>query len=694
VHLKRELVPTDEKRTAARVAFRDLSANVILGSGRHRVEVEDLSPAGARFTVHGLTGIHARGGELRLRLAAGNEVALPFVFVHLTPDAVHSRVVAQACFTDLAPGHLRDLSRLIVPRFVDSGDDRPSFVADIVVRGRQRVFSFLSIYVLARGRQLRVYHGGQATPHTVTPLWIDDEDGRYVLVARLDDPDIPDDVLRAPLRLAFSGGFSLAFFDAQRVRRHGDEVRFHLPDVLAQSIGRRAPRIVIEPGMLQAEISHPRLSDVTLRKDPTDLSYGGLSFTVDPEQDLLFPGERLHEMVLRGKRTELLAHGVVRSVRRDVEGRFRFGLELEPVNGTGDRQWASDFFSLQFPMLLAARPDTVSENFRLLHESGYTRQVDPRYFDQARASYCRAWEGIAERKNLADFLVYIDLDAKKNLGTVSLNRIFNDVWQVHHLGIVRDPGLTDKFSLFEIARDIYVGAASYVWYNQIKYFCITMTAEHEWNKLFYKAFLESLQHQGLPSQFDTCRVFRYSVQGQPPLPPGEVRAATQEELGILAERLAAALTPTEMDACEYSRSRLELKEFEAECAAAGLVRRRVILVTGQAPHLGFAVCELMDPGVNLFGFFNSVRMVLDDVPAAQRDAAARALLAGAMHEYHQAGVPRFVVSDYSLDEGLKTVLEGMGFSLADTVWRWLASREIVPYYMNYLNETMMAFLGQ
>ena len=89
-----------EKRTAARIPLHDLSSMAVVRGRRLFVEIEDLSPGGARFALQ--SGDASVGSEGTLLLDPESPVAngIPFVIVRRDEDPLVHRKTVQVRFPD------------------------------------------------------------------------------------------------------------------------------------------------------------------------------------------------------------------------------------------------------------------------------------------------------------------------------------------------------------------------------------------------------------------------------------------------------------------------------------------------------------------------------------------------------------------------------------------------------------------
>lgn len=686
-----------EKRTAQRVDLRAAAGTASIGGRPYDVHVLDLSPGGARLSMARGAAVPLGQGELRFDQQIGLGHAIPFEVVRRDLVDGAGSASLQVRFRSPSADDLRAISALVVPRYLDRPTVADDWRPDFVLRGRREACSFLLMSLVAKGRPVRVWHGGRLALDGLLPFKIDWEQGLDLLVCLLPDGANAAVIAReltAPVRVSFSGDLALSYFDVERFSVNGNEISFLIPEVVYQQVSRLNPRLEAPPGLLSVAFDHPRLERLRIEKHPVDLSFNGLSFEVDPQTDMLFVGESIGETIIETSTGTLPLTATIRNARRDGRGSLRYGVELHTQDANQEREWGRLFFDLQHPRV-ASRPSAFSEaNFDLLQRAEYTKKI--KGFNRAsdRAHYVSTWKRIGERKDLGVFLLYPEGDGSTPLGTVSLNRIFSDLWCVHHLAIDRHhPQFEgDLWRLFEVAAVVYGGAATYMYYTNCPYFRADFKAHHGWNNTIFEKFTDSLQAD-IEWLFNPYNLYAYSnpvgehVHGLP-----QARGIRAHELDVLRARVLKRLPGLETRSHDYACEDLHLTQLSLDYASAGLFRAREILSCGEGDELGFAICEMTDAGINLFGLFNEVRLFLDLVPEEKQVDVAQALAIEAARRYQQRGVARFVLADHELRESFKTGLAVAGFDFVETVWRFITPREIMPYYRSFMNELITAFI--
>lgn len=687
-----------EKRTAARVPLHDLSSVALVRGRRMIVELEDLSPGGARLALRSGDAPVNASGSLLLDPAAPPERGLPFVIVRRDHDAALMRTTLQVRFPDPDQAQLRLLSNVLVPRYLDqrrvvSEAWRPDFV----IEGRREITTFLNLTLLARGRMLSLWKGQRLLAKDLMPFKLDWDRGVEFLECVL-PPGVRASHLdlAPPLRLAYSGDLALTYFDVPGALVSGDEVRFLLPECINQQVNRLNPRVQARPGDLSLAFDHPRLHDLRLEKHPLDLSYNGVSIEIDPQRDLLFLGEQIPGLILQTVQGEVPLKGVIRNVRSDAEGGVRYGVELRADGVHDQRAWGKLFFSLQHPHVSARPKEFAGEALGLLERAKYTKKIPAYDPVRDRKAYVDSWKRVGEGRDVGTLLIYPDAGDRQSLGTVSLNRLFTDLWCVHHLAIDRKhPDLAgDRWRLFDVAAAVYGGAATYMYYTDCRYFRADFAAFKGWNDLIFQKFTGNLR-VGIERKFDPYHLYSYAsaVRGDSPGRRFPVMDADQRHLHRLLTGVLDRLPRIEALSHDYTAETLDLAALTRDYQAVGLLRARDVLVTAKGRDQAFAIVEYADPGLNLFGLFNEVRAFLDLAEPANRPEMLAALVAEARERYLARGIHRFVVADHTLEKGtVEPVLEAEGFRFVEPIWRFITPREIMPYYRNFMNETIAAYI--
>jgi hypothetical protein len=688
----------DDKRTAARVST-DLSVDVRVGTRAFRGSVEDLSPAGARISLPGLKGLVSDAGEVDFAPGPGLPTTIPFHVVTRT-DSVVDRTTLQVRFGAPSRATLKVLSNILVPHYTSRpASNAPDRRPGVRIEGLAHVLGFLGYNLLRKRRTLSVVKDDRVI---LTGLRAESVDpGHRTLTCRTSDPlTLKQALPEAPFRMVFTGDLAISSFEVTRADRDRDLLIVEVPEVAEQRLSRLTPRVPVQKGLVEIAFRHPRLDAYDVSIPLEELSYGGFSFAAQADDVLLFLGERLDEVVLRTGSREYEASAVVRNMRPDQGGLHRLGLQFEDADEAArGEDWWHALFGLEYPRLDTAAAETLEPNFGVLERSGYIAKTGVIDLEGLHDDYRATWNKLARRKDLAAFVLY-PRGPEQPQGTMSLNRLYPNMWVVHHLAIDRTGPARDKTGLFAVADQIFGGMATYMYYNDTRYFLACFQAFADWNITLFHSFLKTLV-EPIPNIFDVYDLYRWvgpeltmaRQRSHGPLLDTYVpRHATPHDLALFRKTVTERMSRFERDAYAYADDDLLLQSITRLYERDGMLRSREILVVGQAPHVGFAVCELVQPGLNVFEIFNSVRLFVDDIPEAHRHAAVSALAQASADVYRRAGLPRFFLADHDRSPEHRSVLQQAGFVHVEPIWRWLSCREVLPYYRNYVNEAIVAYL--
>ena len=691
-----------EQRDGARVSFGDLSGVAVLGTCRCRARVADLSPGGASLEVSDAPPELPRGGTLHLDVARDAPVAMPFLILRQRSERITRKVFIQVRFDTLQAPDLRLLSGLIVPRLLEADADAGfEGEPDVEVSGVERIGKLLAASLVGSRRRMRLHAGGRPIASGLPVLSVEHPDEPVLVMGA---PRAPLDTARhTSFRLSFSGQFALYYFDASLLDADAQRLRFAVPDRLFLQIRRLNPRVDIVDGSLSMEFAHPRLADTLVTKHPIDLSLNGMSFPVNLDTDVLFPGERLSDVVISGPdEAEVRARAVIRSLRTDAEGSLRYGVEIYPEdNHQSRRRWGRLLFSRQYPRIALGTMRRVRENFEVLARSGYLDKVGEAAAVELGRSYERVWSRLAEDDDLGIYLFFPDPDRSEEvpIGTISSTRICSDLWAVHQFAIDKVYEEREPKLLFGALMQLTSAISTYIYATDCRFFSAEVKAFTRWNRTWMKDFLDSFR-VCVPQRFDVGDMFRASRPDLSVLDPDEVarlRPATDADLDAFSALAERVLEPVEVDALDYRRSRVDLAQIKAFYARKALRRDRRIVVWEHDGVRAFAVCEVLENAVNLYGFFNRARLFLHDVPARDRERVGIALLFGARHVYQEMGELRFLVIDYDRPQNTEPdppdyapnpLYVKAGFRYVEALWRTLASRDLLPYFRNHMTEVI------
>lgn len=703
-------IPAREQRDSARVPFGNLAGVAVLGSVNYRALITDLSPGGASVDVVSPPAVLPRGGMLRLDGGVDAPFTMPFLILRHRTDGHSPKVRIQVRFDALPAEGLRRLSGLIVPRYLEADADAGfKGEPDVEVMGSERIAKLLSASLVGSQRRVRLHQDGAMISGGVSALSIDQTGALPVLVTSSPPTFTGLFGCAATLRVSFSGQFALYYFDAELLSFDKHCMRFAIPGRLLLQVRRLNPRVAVLDGSLSLEFNHPRLADRLVTKHPVDLSLNGVSFPVNLEADMLFPGERLGDVVISANdEAEVHAGAVIRSLRSDRDGRLRYGLEIFPdEDPVSRRRWGRLLFSRQYPRIAIGTVRRVRENFEVLARSGYLDKVGKDAAIELAHSYERVWTRLVEDDDLGVFLFFPDPDRSDEIpvGTISSTRVCSDLWSVHQFAIDKVYEERDPRLLFNALMQLTSAISTCIYYTDCRYFSAEVKAFTQWNRTWMKEFLVSFRVT-VPRRFDVADMFRSSRPDFSALDEAEVarlREATDRDLDAFCDLAVRVLDEVEVDALDYRRPKVDLAGIKAFYERKEILRTRRILVWQDGEARAYAVCEIVEGAVNLFGFFNRARLFLNDLPGKDRERAGIALLFGARQTYQEYGVKRFLAIDYDRPQNdaadpadylPNPLFAKAGFRYIEALWRTLASRDLLPYFRNHMTEVIAGYIEE
>jgi hypothetical protein len=138
-----------------------------------------------------------------------------------------------------------------------------------------------------------------------------------------------------------------------------------------------------------------------------------------------------------------------------------------------------------------------------------------------------------------------------------------------------------------------------------------------------------------------------------------------------------------LESDDLLRQKLTLASLNKQYARLGLYRRRrVLLAVRRGVVLGFALCEVSSPGLNLSEALSMFRIHVTDEGTATAQPVRAALLHAVHALYRQAGRP-FAGGLIQPDE-----LEGygkLGIEADDTWLVWTCHRALYPRFTDYVD---------
>ncbi len=671
-----------DRRESYRLPVAGVRALVETPGGSLEVALADLSAGGGSLILP--AGREISTGTLRLVPPGRAAVELAMQPVRMLARDQH--VITGVRFHQLDSSTLRALSRILIDRFGAEPSPR-QLSASIGDFQRRRVRQVLRFHVLGHRQPLYVYSGDLALPLSLRGRELTVQAARQLLIAEAAEGELSLLEVGGTYGFAFSTGRAVSRFESQVFDRGAGSVALLLPPVIRQVGFRRSRRVPAESMRLDAP--HPRLRGAQLVKTLLDVGGGGFSFAVDPEHDVLFPGESLAGVHLLGPFGDIELEARLRAVTRNA-GTLTGRLEIVDFSDPADRsRWQQTVLAAAYHGVELGDRDSLDTVWEVLDSSGYLEETTAGLRDSLARSFFAAWRAHVEEPELARVLV-IRRD-QKPVGTVAANLVYPSTWMVHHFAIDEAERKRDRRLVFDVAEKVYCGMQLVLSSSPaVEHFIVYSDAAKGWHQLLTGDFLRRYSRND-DYLFDTFEVFKCAPADIPaPAADGSLRVATAtpEHNADLAARLRHDLSEVELSAYGLGGADIELRHFSRWCARRDYLRERRILyaLDGDRP-VAAAVMELGDEGVNIFGLLNACWLVslVPDTDVDERTASL--LLRNAVRWYFEHG--KYEVMYFARDHAKPAAaLEQAGFSYVAVCLRFVARGHVLPAWMAHVDELM------
>jgi hypothetical protein len=423
------------------------------------------------------------------------------------------------------------------------------------------------------------------------------------------------DVPRVELHLEL---FGVSYAMTTRVLRgpHEGAVSLAYPLVVRRRQRRYRFRAEVPADVSVLLSAYNPVTGATVERRLRDLSFGGLSFALDPGEDVLWPGLTLERASLSSPRGNLsLGEVEIRSVQDGEVCRAA----LRESSAVDSPKFVDLMAGLRYPHMGVGTGDDFDAMIRLYEEVGLfgehmTRNLPP-VRDEARLT----WQKL-HRTDLCRTLV--QREDGHPVAAVSAVRAWEQAWVIQHMVAAptrrhREPGLLHMAYLdYVLPRPD--GRYMVVFVN---------TANHRITA-FLKRFFELTGTPEAISQRDVdLWVLRAGQTIQSPLPSSDLRIRpmrVSDEIVVqrAAERLFGRLGAA---ALSLREGELQIPETEQTFARDEVRRtRRIDIVTHRGLPLLALVEEQADPGFNLTWLVNATWVLPIHDAGLGRDALTAA----------------------------------------------------------------------
>lgn len=455
-------------------------------------------------------------------------------------------------------------------------------------------------------------------------------------------------------------------------------VAIPLPPALEQRRSRWARRVAAPDGA-RIRFQHPLWPEVTVERPLRDVSSLGLSFEADSGADLLCPGLQVGaaeiiglderpfvvpaevRLVFEGGDDE--ACGVRITLPADDESlrwSERIGRLLNPRTQMG-AAWSEDSWDLY-------------EQSGYFHLSGKSAPhfalLKPSFATVSRKLDAAPWVG-----------AQVVWPSERGIEcSISLLRAYSG--SIFGFQVARRPDdAPDGTAGLTVLRETHLRTYEHMLrYPQVDWLIGFVQTAARWSRLVHHDVPERYIRSGKAAitgfralEIDPTLALPRGARG-----PAIVRA-TDQDLDRLATLVALTRPAPYCESLDLVRDRLDLSAVRTLWSAAGLRREREVFVArgGGAP-LAAGVFESADPGLHLFGLFDSVRLY---PLAVGGERAYPALAREAVRWYRERERRQFVV----LLEGEPSDL-GLPFRDLGGAWLTVMSAELVPNMLEFIHE--------
>lgn len=491
-----------------------------------------------------------------------------------------------------------------------------------------------------------------------------------------------------PFRLEVFGFSSVLHFRVQSAEYEDGLWSVALPREVVRYRHRRLRRSAAWGGCV-ARFAHPLWPQVRVERELLDISYEGLSFATEPDEDLLYPGLELPELeVQMPGEGPVFLKAQVRNVTGTAVGR-RCGMKVEPLSEDQALLWRSLVEELSHPHT-RVKGDWNRGTWELFERSGYFRLSgkSPADFERMQAEYRDAHERLDAKPCLGYRVVRPMAEGQSVEASLSWLKPYTGSWLAHHLA--RHQPVNERVragtTAREALRDIYLrGFEPAQTDPSIKWFLAYCEANVRWVRYTAFDFAEWYQHTGKAASLP-FRLMEADTRREWTLPEGiTLGEPTAEEKAELFAHLEHTRPEAYREALDLVPERFDLAELKAQWSGAQLQRERHVLVArkdGRALAVG--VLETAHPGLNLFHVLDGLRIVsLVDEQGPEAQDAALALLAGAAEWFRGRGLDTFV---HYVETEHAAYTERVKLGDLGEGRLWIISSQLLPDFIEHLCE--------
>jgi hypothetical protein len=464
----------------------------------------------------------------------------------------------------------------------------------------------------------------------------------------------------------------------------GDRVETPMPASI-ERVRYRANRRAEAQQRLEVSLYHPlwpRLPQIC--KEVRDISFGGLSFAMTLDTDMLFPGLTIPTMEIRSEKGDLVRlRGEVRAISV-VNGEEIAGLSVEPFSSRDELRW----HRLIADMLHAHT--RTSENllqplWNLFEDSGYFKLAGrtSEYFADLQRNFIDMGRRSADAPQLVCQVVWPSDRGVEATG--SFLKAYEHSWMGHQLA--RRPGRPhgEAADSGQILRDVYARMFEHSQSDpDLRWVFGAIEPHVKWMQQAHLDFAHKYESAERALVME-MRMLNAFVADQSAVPIGDytVAPATDAEKQLLCSVIRRERPGVYAECLDFVEERIDCHKVSRQWMNAGMEREREILIArrGGQPVCA-AVFETGQAGSNMFRLLDSARIIPLAPPGRSQVAYLRMLDEG-RRWFAARGRDMYLYlredNDWSYAEA------GKLHDVSDARF-WCISAELIPEFLEHVYE--------
>lgn len=487
-----------------------------------------------------------------------------------------------------------------------------------------------------------------------------------------------------PYTIEMVGYNSIHRFSFSKAQLEEDRAVTPLPSYI-ERIRHRGFRRVLVRTPVTVQFRHPLWPELSVpRRKVRDISYAGLSFEADRDEDLVFPGLELSEMIIEvtGGAT-IRMRGQIRYVAQPKQpGEMSLcGVQVSPRSVADEPLWVQ-LVSQELHGMLKSGAGTPEPIWHLFEASGYFQLSGKslEQFEPLKSSFI----AVGRRGGNAPQIMWqVAWPSQRGVeASISLLKAYHGTWMVHQLAKRpgRAPGVADSR---QILRDIYLRALEHPQVDpDFRWMMAFVDTTVPWSRMCHLDF--GTRHEGTGLSY--VRPFRLMEAscGEPMgSANGEYRIgkSTPDEEQMLIEHVHRQRAYPFAEALDFAPDFVDMKGVSQLWRSVGFDRERAVLTARRYNEpVAMAVFESGESGTNLFRLLDSVRLF--SLSPMGHDAYLD-LLESARHWYLEKGKHAFVYLHEHEDE---EILRGTKLRSLGEGGFWVIHALLLPDFLEHVYE--------